>query len=360
MKFDNKLLILLLLVLSGGLITFLVLNQRKHITPKPPIPPVPTPPQPTPVQKECERIGDRCANGNFCDDVGKCSTQIKVDKDLKYGNNESEILNLYYPPLGNGKSIILVHGGGMIKGSKDNEREVNMALDLAYTGYHVFAINYSIGKGSYPQDTKDIIDAVNYVKTNYTELSKNLSIIGLSAGSTVMLLTVIKNNMVDDIKNVVSFYGITDPLQRIYLEDTERHNAGEFRGGHMEEVLGTTRCVSCKSDIPHYTDKRYCQDTNYETLKLHCVSNVWRDASPLENLSTQTVLPNVILVHGRVDNIVNYEQSLIFYNALKKLGFPVHIIPVKNGMHGFDFQKNVDGTQLNPNNLLDSVIKNMK
>lgn len=276
---------------------------------------------------------------------------LEIKKDIVYNNyhsDKTQMLDIYIPKNPNGKGIVLVHGGGLVKGSKSSEREVSITLDFISKGYYVFSINYELGFNSYPESMKNLLDAINYIKLNYKDLK--LSIIGLSAGSTLVLTTVLKNNLSNTFDNVISMYAITSPLDRTYINTTEKHKSGEFRSGHMPEVLGTSRCISCKSKVPNTKDTRYCQDTDTHKQSFHCVANIWKDISPVENITKDTKISNIILVHGEKDTIVNPEQPKIFKDKIKEI-LPssynnVNIIMVPEGQHGFDFSKNRDSTPL--------------
>jgi hypothetical protein len=275
-------------------------------------------------------------------------------------------MDIYIPKSPNGKGLLLVHGGGLVKGSRSAEREVSISLDFVAKGFNVFSMDYKIGNNSYPENITSVLHATNFINTYYKDLE--MSIIGLSAGATLVLTSVLKhNNLNEYFRNVISLYGITSPLDRTYIDDKENHGKGEFRSGHMHDVLGTSRCVSCKSKTPHYKkDKKYCKDTDSHKRKLHCVSKVWKDFSPVENINKDTRIKNIILVQGMKDKIVNPEQPSIFKNKVNKV-IPrfinnIKTIFVEEGAHGFDLKKNRDGTDLykDPKQLINSILLLMK
>ena len=321
-----------------------------------------------PMDLNCgENEEEKC--NKFTDFKWECQ-KVNPLKEVKvgvpYDSKREYNMDIYIPKSPNEKGLLLVHGGGLVKGSRTAEREVSICLDFVAKGFHVFSIDYKIGNDSYPENITNVLDATNYINTNYKDLE--MSIIGLSAGATLVLTSVLKNKKLSEsFKNVISLYGITSPLDRTYIDDKGNHGKGEFRSGHMHDVLGTSRCVSCKSKTPHYKkDKKYCKDTDSHKRKLHCVSKAWKDFSPVENINKNTKITNIILVQGMKDKIVNPEQPLIFKNKINKVApkFTNNIktIFVEQGAHGFDLKKNRDGTDLykDPKELINSILLLMK
>ena len=54
-------------------------------------------------------------------------------KTFNYGKDELQALDLYQPKEWNGKTLVLIHGGGWWQGDKGKEKEV--AIGLATEGY---------------------------------------------------------------------------------------------------------------------------------------------------------------------------------------------------------------------------------
>lgn len=351
-----KIIIFILIILSFSLIFLLKIKKDKEEQKKE---------EEEKDDIECKRIGTFCKDINKICDYDKngklkCIIPIKIDKDIKYNNLTDFKGDLYYSTknLNKNNCIIIIHGGGLIKGSKTNDREVEMAVDLAYNGYNVFIPDYTLGKNSFQQNMNDVLASINYMKNKFK--CDKIDILGLSAGSTLVLLTAIYNNLTDNISNLILFYGISDPLTRFYTENTTKKEQGEFRPGHLTEVLGTKMCVSCKSDIPHFKDEELCQDKPNKKIAYHCVADIWKKYSPLRNIDNKTILPNIILIHGKQDKIVNYEQSEKLYSYLKSLNKNVKFISIDNGSHGFNFYSNKNNVLLNNKNLLNNILDIIK
>lgn len=146
-------------------------------------------------------------------------------------------------------AIILVHGGGWISGSKENQRP--MAESLASAGFVTMAINYRLSDvAKYPAPLEDIDDAVNYLKKNrkkYKLDQSKIVILGASAGAQLATLYGVKSNKISTIINVdgiVSF---------IHQEAEEGTYASYFLG--------------------------YTKQDNFA---------LWKEASPLEYVNSKT------------------------------------------------------------------------
>ena len=285
------------------------------------------------------------------------NNKIIEEKNVSYGPLPIHVMDMYHilpkTMLGSTprRALVLVHGGGMIKGGKGEAREVSIARDMARVGFDVYVPSYTLGENSWPQNLDDITLAVRYVKkSDYGAPGANqVVLMGLSAGGTLALLCGIANP--DVVSAVVSMYGITSPADRTYNE------GHKFRPGHMHRVVGTSRCVSCRSKkVKHRRDARCAGNKN-----AHCLANVWLDVSPVEQLMRSrgkvnaSLLPRFVLVHGDKDGIVNPEQANLFSEAhalVTRGGITasttpaVRVIRVPNGQHGFDLWKNRDGTPL--------------
>lgn len=78
-------------------------------------------------------------------------------KTFNYGEDELQALDLYQPKEWNGKTLVLIHGGGWWQGDKGKEKEV--ATGLATEGYQVAALNYRLAtqaKNLFPTQDEDV------------------------------------------------------------------------------------------------------------------------------------------------------------------------------------------------------------
>ncbi|MDR0591836.1 MAG: alpha/beta hydrolase [Bifidobacteriaceae bacterium] len=91
----------------------------------------------------------------------------RVERDLAYGPDPRQRLDLYHPARPNGALLIDIHGGGWFQG--DKSKEAGLAGRLAGAGYLVAAPNYRFADGVsganlYPAQVDDALAAVGWLK----------------------------------------------------------------------------------------------------------------------------------------------------------------------------------------------------
>jgi len=96
-------------------------------------------------------------------------SNIGIDKDVEYANINGVSLkaDIYYPRDQSKKypGIAMVHGGGWISGSKDNEKY--MAQELASKGYVAMVVGYRLADvAKYPAAIDDVENAIKFLKKN--------------------------------------------------------------------------------------------------------------------------------------------------------------------------------------------------
>lgn len=116
---------------------------------------------------------------------------IKVIHDIKYSEEPNLTLDVYQaqtiPLLQSRPTIVWIHGGGWISGSKTHG--AGYFKRLAEQGYHVVAIEYQFApQASYPTQLKQIDQALAFVTTHagqYGIDSQHLYLAGDSAGANL-------------------------------------------------------------------------------------------------------------------------------------------------------------------------------
>ncbi len=218
---------------------------------------------------------------------------IKVSKDVEYKNSDGRSLkaDIYYPENSSQKypGIILVHGGGWISGSKENERF--LAQELASKGYVAMAINYSLSDDAkYPIAVQDIEDALKFLKKHRKEFSLNqnkIAIGGNSAGAQLATLVGVKNKVqaIVNIDGIVSF---------IHPESEEGTYASYWFGASKSQ--------------------------NFE---------LWKEASPLEYVGKNTA-PTIFInssqprFHGGRDDMIKILKSNKIYYEVHEINDSPH------------------------------------
>ncbi len=143
---------------------------------------------------------------------------IMIDENVEYSNIGGLSLkaDVYYSS-DRSKSypgIAMVHGGGWISGSKENEKY--MAMELASHGYVVMAIGYRLADvAKYPAGIEDIETAIQWLRKNHKKYSLDKSeviIYGESAGAQMATLVGVKpGNKVAAIINVDGIVSFIHP-----------------------------------------------------------------------------------------------------------------------------------------------------
>jgi acetyl esterase/lipase len=117
---------------------------------------------------------------------------IEERKDVVYGDagNRPLKLDIYRPAERNGAAVLVVHGGGWSRGSKD--MLVNACRLLAEQGFVALASEYRLtGEAPFPACIHDVKRAIRWAKQNAGELGFDpgkLCLEGHSAGAHLVLL----------------------------------------------------------------------------------------------------------------------------------------------------------------------------
>ena len=111
---------------------------------------------------------------------------VKI-KDLAYGNDPEQVLDLYYPS-GTGSAlpaIVSVHGGGYVYGDKDLYRFYCMSL--AQRGFAVVNFSYRLAPGyRFPAQLNDVNAVMQFARSHAEEYfidPHNIFFVGDSAGA---------------------------------------------------------------------------------------------------------------------------------------------------------------------------------
>eukprot|EP01034_Spumella_vulgaris_P012799 gene12799-16301_t len=110
------------------------------------------------------------------------------------------------------------------------------------------------------------------------------------------------------VRAIADFYGITNLLTR-QKTDAKGKPTGELVDGGAAKVYGATR----ESDPA-----------------------LWRKVSPVTHVEKNS--PPVLILHGRADATVDYEQSVELAAALKQRGVPHELHLIDGIGHTFDLQ----------------------
>ena len=196
--------------------------------------------------------------------------QIESEEDVVYREVDNVALKAdIYKPAGDFSTkypkypaVLLIHGGGWITGSKENERV--MAQNLAANGYVAITAAYRLSTvARYPAAVLDLKATICWMRRNADKYQINadkIAVLGASAGAQLATLIGVTSenqfykegdsNCSDAVQAIVNIDGI---VSFIHPEAQEGTVAGKWLGG--------------------------LKDVNYKK---------WKEASPLEYVNAET------------------------------------------------------------------------
>jgi acetyl esterase/lipase len=203
-----------------------------------------------------------------------------------------------YLPDGPGPhpSVVLVHGGGFLIGSKTMKPMLYLAKKWAEAGFAVMVFDYRmIFRGG---RIEAVVDDVATAITWWSEQTERfnlqpdrINLMGLSAGATSMLLagSRLPAGLVDRMVSVFGVYDFT------------------YLNGQLTKLL-----------------RRWL----FQSMD----RSVWLRWSPVETAR----MPNpVLLVHGTVDDLVPIGHAARLAAMRTELGLPVETVVIEGARHGF-------------------------
>lgn len=225
-------------------------------------------------------------------------SNIIVEKDVEYSNVNGLSLkaDIYYPKDQSKKypGIAMVHGGGWISGSKENEKF--MAQELASRGYVAIAVGYRLSEvAKYPAAINDVNNAIEFLKKNrkkYAVDTKKMAILGESAGAQIATLVGVKSK--GKIKAIVNVDGVVSFI----------HEESGKEGTYDAFWLG------------------YANKDNPE---------IWKDASPLEFVDKKT--PPTLFINSSQPRFHAGRDDMM--KKLKSYGTFTEFHEIKDTPHSF-------------------------
>ena len=259
----------------------------------------------------------------FAQDNFKAPAGVTIKRDVTFlAPDREEKLDLYRPENNDAKepmpAVVIIHGGGWVKGDKGKEREFVTGTTLAKAGYVAISINYETRKGKrWPGNLRDCKNGVRWLRQNAKELnvdSSRIGVIGGSAGGHLALMVAYTGDLPkfsdddlypgisDRVSACVDMYGITNLLTR-RVTDKE---------GKPTEELKSHRLFS--------------KDREQAPA-------MWRNASPINYVSKNS--PPTLIFHGTRDTTVDRDQSRELFAALQKAGVPSKLEMIEGARHAW-------------------------
>jgi acetyl esterase/lipase len=252
-------------------------------------------------------IFSSCKKDNV-QDPGPAPLAEKTELNVAYGTNGQQKMDIYLPAgrtAAATKVIILVHGGGWSQGDKADFTAYVDTLKKRLPGWAIFNINYRLATGSanfFPTQENDVKTAIEFIYGKRAEyvISDKFVMLGTSAGGHLSLLHAYKYSTPVKIKAVVDFFGPTD------LVDMYNNPANPLIPLQLIQVTGGT-----PSTVP----------------------SIYSQANPLNYITAQS--PPTIILHGGVDIVVSYTQSVLLKNKLQTFGVVNQYVFYPTENHGW-------------------------
>lgn len=237
------------------------------------------------------------------------------ESNVKYGEGERQVLDIYLPKGRNEKTpfVILVHGGGWVEGDKSDL--ATLQSFWLSEGIASAAINYTYASSDVHYETlmKDVDAAIAFLseRASIWKYRKTGYILGgYSAGGHLAFLYALrgydKNNRIQAVISASGALHLSEPgwLYQVYEQ-----------GGisDVEKMAGATFAPSGDSSL--FMEGKAAVPDNF------------KKADPMHS---ERGLP-ALIVHGTQDEIVPFEHALSMKEHLHGLGSDVKFISLEAG-----------------------------
>jgi acetyl esterase/lipase len=267
------------------------------------------------VQEPPENI----SNETEVPDSPNITVVSKKISNLEYARvgNKTLLLDLYLPegtdpaPL-----IIYIHGGGWRVGSKDE----CPGGSIAEYGYAIACINYRLShEAQFPAQIHDVKAAIRWLRANsgtYNLDSNNFGIFGDSAGGHLSALAGTSGNVAE----LEGKVGLLNHSSRIQAA-ADWFGPTDFR--EVENITDQGAPFYEYTEAASWLIGGPIKDNHERAAKANPITYVTSDDPPF------------LIIHGKLDKTVPYNQSILLHNALMNAGVNSTLILVEDKGHGF-------------------------
>jgi len=123
---------------------------------------------------------------------GHAGTVPDPERDLSYGSDAKQRLDLSVPAGSGFPTVVFVHGGGLTSGDKADEDYENVCKPFPEAGVACASVNYRLAPGSaWPTPAEDVAAAVAWVRANIGLRGgdpRQLFLLGHSSGAMLVAL----------------------------------------------------------------------------------------------------------------------------------------------------------------------------
>jgi acetyl esterase/lipase len=240
-------------------------------------------------------------------------------KDISYGSDENQKLDISIPQKRMTHAIVYIHGGAFMSGSKlkypsflEDYSERNI---IASINYRVIQNDNTIHMGDILSDVNDAINKIIRLAKKYNVyVIKDFILIGHSAGGHISLLYGYKN-IQENIKiaTCISLAGPTD-----FTDDIGWSSMSAWGDTFEERLLFIS---NLGSRLTNHRIELYQMDwtkqENYPEFMEH-IKNI----SPIMYVSKERKIPPTLMVHALNDDQVPYSNAVRLKAALDRVSVP--------------------------------------
>lgn len=229
--------------------------------------------------------------------------------DLQYGNHPAQTVDVYLPENRNSqtKAIIFIHGGFWFGGDKAEMSA--MARQFRDKGYATASVNYRLSgtpeNNIHPAQVSDLGEVIKFIQGKSADWNisvKDVALVGASAGGHLALLYTYAYNTGGDVKTVVSLAGPTNLVNMPNASIQQKLVVRWFLGDVAENI-----------------------------------PSVYQQASPISHVTS--ISRPTLLLHGKLDVIVPYEQSLELKTRLDQFEVKNKLVTYQNLGHDAGFNE---------------------
>ncbi len=264
-------------------------------------------------------------DGKIPNDLKNRNVQEKIeagnDGILRISNIVLPLLSAYFPDKPNGAAVIICPGGGYSIEAAGHEG-VNVATWFNSFGVTAFVLKYrlpddALWSKKHEVGLEDALKGIQIVRENadkYKIDPNRIGIMGFSAGGHLASTASTRWHLAKDLTGLKSIANpeICKPNFSILMYPVI--TSGPFKhAGSFEKLLGKT---PSQEQLDFYSTEKQVSDKT----------------------------PPTLLVHATDDKGVPVENSLLYYDALRKLKIPASLLIYESGGHGFGLAQKLKGS----------------
>lgn len=246
---------------------------------------------------------------------------VRVTDGVEYGRGSIEsgdmplLLDLY-EPIGDDSlqrpGLLIIHGGGFVRGSRKMEQLAMFAREFASRGYLVASMDYRLS-GDDPE-LKSVSQKL--LSANQAQMSEAMREAYRNAG----------------LNHKAPWAAFEDAIVALqWLRATAALNVDPSRIA----VLGSSAGAFTALNLGYRLN-----DVAPEIAPPAAVTSIWGQLEHNDTNVLESGEPPLLLIHGTADKIVNFNSSLALYLGAQSANIPVEFVPLEGHGHSLNRDAN--------------------